>query len=617
MTAPAPTSQDGFTPPRSPLGEVWAIAWPTVLTMTSYTVMQFIDKLMVAQVGALEVAAQGNGGIWTFTPMAFGLGVLTVINTYVSQNLGAGQPEKGPQYAWAGVWLSIAMWALILLPMAALSPLVFSWMGHSDELVRLETGYAQILLVGGVVLPVGRAMHHFFFGLHRPKVITVAAIVGNLVNVGANFVFIFGVEPLGIPAMGVYGAAIGTIIGTTCELLIPCAIFLGPGLNKTLRSRTAWRPRWAPMRDLLRIGWPAAVQFGNEIICWLIFMSVLVGRFGENHMTAGWAVLGYMHLSFMPAVGFSVAVSSLVGRYIGAGQPDTAAHRARLGLSVSMIYMTICAVAMYFFREPLVAVFASGQNVTPEMRQEIIAIGARLMICAAIFQTADALGVVYSGALRGAGDTVWPGVMTMIYSWVFIVLGGWLLVEYVPQWTSVGPWIGASVYIILFGLTMAWRFERGPWRRINLVERKGAGEASREREASPGLKASRDREGAEFVQAHASPGPEASHDQEVSRDREGAVGPAGGSVPASILDGEASPGLKASRDREGAGVGASRGGERTGTSATGIEVAPSVESLHREAAKVAPVIPTAPGGDASGETEDLAESEGEAVAGGS
>ncbi|MCL4209812.1 MAG: hypothetical protein KJZ68_04045, partial [Phycisphaerales bacterium] len=186
---------------------------------------------------------------------------------------------------------------------------------------------------------------------------------------------------------------------------------------------------------------------------------------------------------------------------------------------------------------------------------------ARLMICAAIFQTADALGVVYSGALRGAGDTVWPGVMTMIYSWVFIVLGGWLLVEYVPQWTSVGPWIGASVYIILFGLTMAWRFERGPWRRINLVERKGAGEASPEREASPGL--------------------------------------------------------KASRDREGAGVGASRGGERTGASATGIEVAPSVESLHREAAKVAPVIPTAPGGDASGETEDLAESEGKAVAGGS
>lgn len=102
MTAPAPTSQDGFTPPRSPLGEVWAIAWPTVLTMTSYTVMQFIDKLMVAQVGALEVAAQGNGGIWTFTPMAFGLGVLTVINTYVSQNLGAGQPEKGPRVRLGG-----------------------------------------------------------------------------------------------------------------------------------------------------------------------------------------------------------------------------------------------------------------------------------------------------------------------------------------------------------------------------------------------------------------------------------------------------------------------------------------------------------------------------------
>ena len=109
MSAPSPSSESALTP-RRPVAEVWSIAWPTVLTMTSYTVMQFIDKLMVGQVGPLEVAAQGNGGIWAFTPIAVAMGFLTVVNTYVSQNLGAGTPRNGPRYAWAALWISLAFW---------------------------------------------------------------------------------------------------------------------------------------------------------------------------------------------------------------------------------------------------------------------------------------------------------------------------------------------------------------------------------------------------------------------------------------------------------------------------------------------------------------------------
>jgi len=197
-------------------------------------------------------------------------------------------------------------------------------------------------------------------------------------------------------------------------------------------------------------------------------MVILVGKFGENHMTAGWVTLGYMHLSFMPAVGFSVAVSSLVGRYIGAGQPDIAAARARTGLCLAMVYMTICAAAFWVFREPMIKFFLPG--VIDEVQaREIINIGGKLMICAALFQTVDAFGIIYAGALRGAGDTVWPGLITIIYSWGLIVGGGWLMTEFFPQLESLGPWVGAAVYIILLGLTMWWRFESGKWRNIDLL----------------------------------------------------------------------------------------------------------------------------------------------------
>jgi MATE family multidrug resistance protein len=462
-----------------PLREVWSIAWPTVLTMTSYTVMQFVDKLMVAQVGPLQVAAQGNGGIWAFTPLAFALGVLTVVNTYVSQNLGAGTPQNGPRYAWGALWLSAAVWILMLVPWALALRGLFAVMGHGPHLVELETGYGRILLFGGVLVMASRGMNYYFFGMHRPRIVTVSAIVGNVVNVVGNYVLIFGREGLpawglpgvpGVPPLGLYGAGLGTVIGTAVELAIPAAVFLGPSMNAAYGTRRAWRFRLAPIRDLIRVGWPAAVQFGNEIVCWSIFMSVLVGLFGENHMTAGWATLGYMHLSFMPALGFSVAVTSLVGKYVGAGQPDTAVARARLGVALAVAYMTLCAVVFLVFRYQLIGFFVAGRDVTPDQAREIITVGGRLMICAAVFQTADAFGIVYTGALRGAGDTVWPGVMTIAYSWVFIVGGGWSLAVLWPGLTSLGPWIAAAVYIIVYGLTMWWRFETGRWRSIRLLE---------------------------------------------------------------------------------------------------------------------------------------------------
>jgi MATE family multidrug resistance protein len=497
---------DAGHPPQSPLREVWSIAWPTVLTMTSYTVMQFMDGLMVGQVGPLPLAAQGNGAIWAFTPIAFAMGVVTVVNTYVSQNLGAGKPENGPKYAWAAIWMCLGIWMLVLFPWAwflrdafdlvhfgqierftamldAADPAARATaeieLGRLSRLIPMETTYGRILLLGGIMQMAGRGVHHYFFGLHRPKIVTISALCGNVTNVTANYVLIFGADGLpalglpgvsGVPALGVTGAAIGTVIGTTVEFAIPFCVFIGPKMNAELHSRRQWRPRLKPIRELLKIGWPAAVQFGNEITCWSIFMSSLVGMFGTNHQTAGWIALRYMHLSFMPAVGFSVAATSLVGKYIGAGDANTAARRARLCLGIAMMYMTVCALIFFVFRTDLVRFYIGTQTMPAEQTAKIIEIGAALMICAAVFQTLDALGIVYNGALRGAGDTIWPGVITIIYSWAFIVGGGWAMAVLFPQLESVGPWIGAAVYIGALGVTMAVRFESGRWRRIKLLD---------------------------------------------------------------------------------------------------------------------------------------------------
>ena len=462
---------------RHPIREVWAQAWPSVLTMVSYTLMQFVDSLMVAQVGPIEMAAQGNGGIWSFVPLAFLFGVLSMVNTFTAQNVGAGRREEIARFAWTGFWFSLVVWVVIMLPWAACLPLVFQYSGHSQKLLTLETQYAITLVLGSLFALMGKCMSNFYFGLQRPRVIALAALAGNIVNIVLNYVLIYGEIGLpsmglpgipGVPALGVLGAAIATVCGTMAEVAIPLALFFSARFAKDHGVWQSWRPSLNDWKKLLRVGWPVGIQFGNEIVCWAIFMTLLVGKFGEIHLTAGWATLRFMHLSFMPAVGFSVATTALVGKYMGAGRPDLAANRAHWALLLATIYMTLCGLAMAIFRAPLISLFTSTTDAATTA--DIIRIGSTLMICAAVFQTFDAIGIVYNGALRGAGDTVVPGLYTIAFNWIFIVLGGWLFVVWWPALESLGPWIASAFYIIALSVFLTKRFEGGRWRRIRLLE---------------------------------------------------------------------------------------------------------------------------------------------------
>ncbi|MBL9141212.1 MAG: MATE family efflux transporter [Phycisphaerae bacterium] len=480
MNTPARSADRAATAavPRSALGEFMALAWPTVLTMLSYTLMQFVDAIMVAQVGPDEVAAQGNGGVWGFVPIAFLFGALTVVNTFVSQSLGAGRPHDVARYGWAGMWFGVGSWLVVLVPFGFILPWMFSVMGHTERVTELETSYAQVLVFGGVVTLVGKGLSNFFFGIHRPGVITVAAISGNVANIALNYVLIYGEAGLpslglpgvpGVPALGLTGAAIATVLGTAVETLIPAALFLGRRMNAAYGVRAAWRPDLRAMIDLMRVGAPAGLQTGSEIFTWAIFMAVLMGRFGTEALTASWITLRYMHLAFMPAVGFSVATTSMVGRYIGAGKPDVARARVGIALKVSMLYMGLCGAAMFVFREPMLAFFAYGANTPTETAERIVALGGSIMIAAAIFQTFDAVGIVLIGALRGAGDTLWPSMVTIALSWSLIIGLGVTLVTLAPGLGPLAPWIAAAVYIAAFGAAMAWRWRSGAWRSITIL----------------------------------------------------------------------------------------------------------------------------------------------------
>lgn len=516
MSAPGGTSaQPGG---RHPLVEMFVIAAPSVVTMASYTIMQFVDGMMVSQIrppDPVYVAAQGNGGMAAWLALSVAMGMLGVVSTFVSQHFGAGRPERGSAYGWSVLWMAL-VWAVVLIPYGLLMPVLFRWMDHPAELVAMETEYAQINIMGAFFVLASRGIAHFFFGIHRPAIVMTAVIVANLVNVALNAVLIYGTagppagtplagvfasiaETLGVAPMGVAGAAWGTVVGSTIELGILMAVFLSPKMQRLYRTRDVWRPSVAHVRDILRLGWPAGVMFLNEMLCWAFLMTYMLAAGGAAKArllelppdqfdaavesakttanTAGWIALRYMHLSFMPAAGMSIAVATIVGKCIGMNRPDLAEKRAWLGAWLTVGYMGACALAFVTFREDLIDVFVpeSLKTTDPQAAADLLRVGSLMIITAAVFQVFDALVFTMSAALRGAGDTLWPGVVTVVASWTCVVGIGYGLLRLAPQLGSIGPWIGASVYIIVLGIVMTVRFMRGRWKTLDVLGKSADG----------------------------------------------------------------------------------------------------------------------------------------------
>jgi MATE family multidrug resistance protein len=157
-----------------------------------------------------------------------------------------------------------------------------------------------------------------------------------------------------------------------------------------------------------------------------------------------------------------MAVSALVGKTIGAGQPERAMRITRISLLLAMAYMGTLAVIYFIWRRELIGLF----NDTPA----VVAIAAPLMICSVVFQLFDAAGITYHSALRGAGDTLWASIMFVVTHWLIVIGGGYAMAWWMPSLGSLGPWIAASGLIILCSLLLGIRWHSLAWMKIDLFK---------------------------------------------------------------------------------------------------------------------------------------------------
>lgn len=435
--------------------EVAVLAVPFVLTQILFTTMGLVDAAIVGRLGATELAAVGLSGTWLWTLTSFFIGASSVVQTFVAQSHGAVDERACGPWAWHGLGGAVPFAVLAAIGLYFGADAFVEWIVPDNSIAPLSSGYLRARSFGIVGLTAAIAISSFFRGIGDARTPLVATVVANGANVFLALGLVYGW--FGLPALGVLGAGIATSIAEWLYFGIMLAAFLRPSLR--MRFDTGWRrPDLAPVRRLWRIGLPVGGQWVIEMLAFSIFMT-LVARMGDASLAASHAFGQLASISFMVAAGIGTATATLVGRYIGAGEPDRAAQRFRSSLVLGGTAGALLALAFVVFPELLVELFSSDP--------EVIALGIPLLSIGAFYQLFDALSVLSDGALRGAGDTRWPFVARCLGSWLIFLPAAWFFAFHLDMGLT-GAWIGGVFSSATLAIVLYLRFRSGAWRRIEI-----------------------------------------------------------------------------------------------------------------------------------------------------
>lgn len=438
--------------------EITAMSGPIILGSLSFAVMEFTDRVMVNKLGTEALAAVGSASIWSYTVSTLLLGIVGCVGTFVAQCIGRNEPHLCSRYAWQGMYLSLAA-GLISAVFYPLAPWLFNLMGHDPEVTRLELAYFQPRLFSYLPLAFVTTLAVFFQASNYAVVPMAMAIVGTLVNVVLNYMLIYG--HWGAPAMGIAGSAWATNASMYLQFILLLAVYLSGPFHRQFNTRgTAGFDR-ARVMEVVRVGAPAGGMMFLDVANWSIFISFVVGRLGAVPLAANNVALCFMQLSFIPAFALNQGVSAIVGQYIGRRDFEGARARTYTALRMGMLYMVAMGLFFASFGSELIRIVFNPEEPL------VLTLGHELLIVAAVFQIFDAICIVLSGALRGAGDTRWMLIVTFLSAYVVFIPCATLLAFYF-RGGALGAWIGAAVYICVLSGFMGWRFRSERWRHINI-----------------------------------------------------------------------------------------------------------------------------------------------------
>jgi MATE family multidrug resistance protein len=443
--------------------EVLVIAIPLILSTATWSVQHFVDRMFLTWYSPETIAAAMPAGMLNFTLISIFMGTAGYVSTFVAQYHGGGHYHRIGPALWQGIYISL-FGGLVLLCVIPLAEPAFRLIGHSPLIQKHEVIYFQILCLGGGAYIGSYALSGFFSGRSKTWPVMWVNVATTVVNLVLDYALIFG--HWGFPELGIRGAAIATVAAGVFSLLVFFALLFSGGNDSIYHTRRGWRLEKDLFVRLLRFGFPSGMQFFLEIGAFTGFVLV-VGRLGTASLAATNIAFNINTLAFMPMIGCGIAISVLVGQYLGAQKPDIAQSAVYSGFHLTFVYMASIAAAYVLLPDLFVAPFAHKAD--PEGFAEIYGFSVVLLRFVAVYCLFDTMNIIFCSAIKGAGDTRYVMIMTSILSVFILIIPVYLTVEVLEAGLMVA-WVFATAYVISLGVAFYLRFRGGKWRSMRVIE---------------------------------------------------------------------------------------------------------------------------------------------------
>lgn len=418
-----------------------------MLGMLGHTFVSFVDNIMVGQLGTAELAAVSLGNSFMFIAMSIGIGFSTAITPLIAEADASNNFKQAKSTYKHGLFLCTTLGILLFLLVFFSKPLMYL-MQQPEEVVVLAIPYLNLVAFSLIPLVIFEAIKQFTDGMSMTKYPMYATLIANIINVVLNYLLIFG--KFGFPEMGMVGAAYGTLVSR-----IIMVIYLWTLLRYKERSRKIVRNiklftlDFSMIKKIINIGSLSAMQMFFEVA---IFTAAiwLSGLLGKNSQAANQIALNLSSMTFMVAMGLSVASMIRVGNQKGLKNYKELRRIAFSIFLLGILLAVFFALLFFIFHKSLPNVYVDLNDTTNyKDNMEVLSIASNLLLAAAFFQISDSIQVVVLGALRGLQDVKIPTILTFISYWVVGFPVSYFLGKE-EMYGSFGIWLG-----LLAGLTTA------------------------------------------------------------------------------------------------------------------------------------------------------------------
>ena len=420
----------------------WKLAAPVILGMLGHTFVGFVDNIMVGQLGSAALAAVSLGNSFFFVAMSLGIGFSTAITPLVAEADSENNFKKGKSAFKHGLFLCTLL-SLLLYAMILLAKPLMKLMDQPEEVVVLAMPYLNIIAISLIPLIIFQGFKQFSDGLSLTKHAMYATLFANILNVGFNYVLIFG--KFGFPEMGIVGAGIGTLISRVAMVVLIWYLLKNDPKTKAFVSQIKlFVLENSMLKKILNLGLPSAMQMFFEVA---IFTAAiwLSGLLGKNAQAANQIALNLSSMTFMIAMGLSVTAMIRVGNQKGLKNYVELQRIAKSIFLMGIIFASIFATLFLIFHDVFPTLYLDLDDVNNYLdNQEVIAIASKLLLVAALFQVSDSIQVVFLGALRGLQDVKIPTLITFVSYWVIGFPTSYVLGK-AEVYGSTGIWIGLLV----------------------------------------------------------------------------------------------------------------------------------------------------------------------------